>query len=537
MKRIFCFTLCLILMISFCGCSVKKDNLTQAVIKYNLEFEPKSLDPQIATDYPSKIIITNLFEGLCKIDTYGNIVPGVAESWTSTENGKSFIFNLRSDSFWSDNEKTPVTSKDFVFALRRALDPLTGSDAGKALYAIKNAQNVHSGVMDLSDLGVYAIDDKTLKIDLEYEYNEFPKLMATTVSFPCNEAFFKKTGGQYGLECEYVLSNGAYKFTNRYSWEHNKNISLSRRENYHNREGVIPSGIDFIIDTSTSNNVNSILSGSVDCSGISSDNLQTAIKNNMNLAFFEDTTWGLCFNLDNSIFSNDDIRKAFVKSLSRDYILKDLPESYDKADGIIPPDTTIAGVNYREVAGDNQIDFSDSEDIKELINSGLRQIDRDNMPNVTVLCLDSSQSRLIVSSMLELWNKNLGTYFNMNPLPQDELESAIYSSSYQMALVPVRAENDGPFEFLSIFKSDNKNNPVNLKSADYDSILDQVFENLGLNSVPYCLEGEQYLIDNDIFYPLFFEKRCFASAFNVSDVIFYPYNGGIDFMATKKQKV
>lgn len=538
MRKLVCVLLCFLLIITSCyGCNDKTDPLTQAVIKYNLDSEPKSLDPQIAVDYSSKTVITNLFEGLCKLDSSGNVVPGVANSWNANKDHTSFTFKLRTDAVWSNSEKTPVTAHDFVFALKRAVDPNTSSDAGKVLYPIKNAQSIHSGAMDLSELGVRAIDNNTLQIDLEYEYNDFPKLMTTTVAMPCNEDFFKSTASQYGLECEYILSNGAYRFTNRYSWNHGTNISLSRNNDYHDLSNVIPGNIDFSIAADIANPVNAIVSETIDCARINGDNLQDAEKNNMNLTSFEDTTWGICFNLEDDVFKNLNIRKGFVKSLDKDYVVKNLPRNYEKADAIIPPGTTIAGENYRQQVDEDLENDYNPTTAKENLNIGLRQINKESVPNITVICTNSSYTKAMVSNMLELWNKNLGAYFNMNPVSEKDLEYLVSSGNYQVALTSLRAENDGTLEFLSIFKSGNAQNPARLKDKKYDSILDNILKNPGMDSISYCIKAEEYLNDNAVFYPVCFEKRYFASAFNVSDVIFYPYNGGIDFMQTKKQKV
>lgn len=537
MKRLVCIILSLLLLVlSFCGCDNKTDPLTQSIIKYNLEAEPKSLDPQIATDYSSKIVITNLFEGLCKIDSKNNIIPGAASSWTSNSDYTSFTFNIRTDAMWANNEKVPVTAHDFVFAFKRALDPETASSEGKALYAIKNAQSINLGLMDVSNLGVYALNDKTLKIDLEYQYEEFPKIMASTVAMPCNESFFRNTGGQYGLECEYLLTNGAYKFTNRYSWDHGNTISLSRNMYYHDSSNVIPEGISFIMNSDIIDTVSSVKSGIIDCANIPGDQLKSAVDENMNLTFFEDTTWGLCFNLEDSVFGNFNIRSGFINSLDRDYITKSLTENYNKDDDIIPPCTTLAGQNYRSIAGNDLGIYNDSQLAREKLMQGLKQVDKESIPNITVLCLNSTATKAIVSSALELWNRNLGVYFNMNPVSQSELSSAIANKNYQVALVPLRAKADGPYEFLSIFRSDNPLNPAGLKDADYDMLIAEIFENEGNNSLPYCIEAERFLNQNAIFYPVCFEKRYFASASGVTDVIFYPYDGGIDFMLTKKQK-
>lgn len=535
MKKFFCLLFCVIFILLSYGCKNDDDYVFKANIIYNLEQEPKSLDPQIATDYSSQIVIMSLFEGLVRIGENGTLIPGVAETWTCNDNFTSFTFNLRDDAKWADSKKTPVKAQDFEFALKRALDPQTGSMSCSSLYCIKNALDIKNGIMDLSSLGVKALNDKTLVIDLEYEYEDFPKVMAKTVTMPCNEEFFNNSKGQYGLECISVLGNGPYVFTNRYSWEHGKSMELSRSSSYKGNSYPVPAGISFSIDEQVSNNANAIKNSIIDAAPISGESLDLALKNNMNLTSFEDTTVGLCFNLNNDIFKNTNIRKGLVTSLDRDYILTKLPQNYLTANDIIPPYTTIADDLYRDVA-ENNLYLKESDDAVSVLNSGLNQIGESSLPNLTVTCLDNQETKAIVSNIMQVWNQKFGVYFNMNPLSQDDLDDAISSGDYQIALVGIRAQDDGPLNFLSIFKSDNPLNPVKLKDYDYDLLLSKISEKKGEKSIPYCIEAEKYLNDNAIFYPMCYENRYFASAANVTGVIFHPYNGGIDFIFTRKEE-
>ena len=117
------------------GCSSKKSG---QAITYNLEEEPVTLDPQIADDYSSRIVIMALYEGLTRLDENNQVSPGVAQRWESNSTYTSFTFYLREDASWSDG--TPVTASDFVYAFQRAVDPATGSTTNAPMFAIKNAK-------------------------------------------------------------------------------------------------------------------------------------------------------------------------------------------------------------------------------------------------------------------------------------------------------------------------------------------------------------------------------------------------------------
>ena len=156
---------------------------------------------------------------------------------------------------------------------------------------------------------------------------------------------------------------------------------------------------------------------------------------------------------------------------------------------------------------------------------------------MTILCLDSPGTKAIVNNLVETWNTALGYYLNLNPVSASELQSALRSGGYQLALCPLRADNDGPSELLTLFSSENPYNPAGYQNQDYNNLLNQIKATPGEAGAPLCLQAENHLIQNLVFYPLCYEKRYFASAENVTGIIFHPYNGGIDFIAATKAQV
>lgn len=536
-KQSLCILLTLLFVFSLAGCREKTDPIYEQTIQYNLEDEPSSLDPQIADDQSAQIVIMSLFEGLTRIGPDGEAKPGVAERWEHNGDYTSFTFYLREDACWTDEDKTPVTAADFVFALRRALDPRTQSDFARTLTCILNAQQVLDGQADPSQLGITAVSAKTLKIDLAYSYEEFPELMATSPAMPCNEKFFTETQGQYGLEASTTLGNGPYTFSTSYSWSHGESIYLSRNSLYAGEEKPVPAGVSFTIGAEIMNNANAIANGTIDAAPINGGQLESAHASNMNLTSFEDTTWGVCFNLEDSVFKNANIRNAFIKTLNREFVLSSLPENYTQAQSVIPPQTTLSGEDYRQLAGECSLPGYEPGQGKAYLDAGLAELQLDSLPKVTILCLDSPGTKAIVNNLVETWNTALGYYLNLNPVSASELQSALRSGGYQLALCPLRADNDGPSELLTLFSSENPYNPAGYQNQDYNNLLNQIKATPGEAGAPLCLQAENHLIQNLVFYPLCYEKRYFASAENVTGIIFHPYNGGIDFIAATKAQV
>ena len=139
--------LCLILPAAGCGMGYKADGEFTYLLPGNLN----SLDPQTASGAAAQLVIGSLFEGLCRIDSEGEVVPGVAERWESRNNDTEFTFHLRRDAQWSDG--SPVTAQDFLFAIQRALQPETGTPAVDDLFAIQGARAIYHGEAGMETLG------------------------------------------------------------------------------------------------------------------------------------------------------------------------------------------------------------------------------------------------------------------------------------------------------------------------------------------------------------------------------------------------
>lgn len=525
LKKGVCLLLCTcLLLFVFTGCGSKKSG---QAISYHLADEPVTLDPQIANDYSSRIVITALYEGLTRLDKNNQVSPGVAERWESNATNSTFTFYLRQNATWSDG--TPVTAADFVYAFQRAVDPKTGSTTSAPMFCIKNAKQINQGTMEVSNLGVTAVNDYTLKIDLEYAYEEFPAITSLPIFMPCKQSFFESAGGKYGLDAKHMLGNGPFKMVNRYSWEHGKYINLAATDTYHGANPVLPATLTFSIGKLDMNNIKNLSALALPNVTYVSD-----LKNaGYTISSFQDTTWGLCFNTESNLMKSSTIRKAFIQTLNRDTLLNYMPDGCSAANDIITSDMTFMGKNYRNSAGGNFY-LKQDDSVVQAVSAALKDQGHTKMPSVTVLCVDDPTVKKMVNEMIATWNGKLGNYFNMEPLSQTELEKRIANGNYTIALAPISPTNDSPVSLLSLFKSDSHNNPANLKSTIYDNTLNRAEGTKPDTSINLYAQAEKYLNDEGIFYPLYYENRYYATAPGLTGIIVHPYDMGIDFIHAAK---
>ena len=241
-----------------------------------------SLDTNLATDGDSFEIIADCIDGLTQMDADGAAVPAIAESWDVSEDGCTYTFHLRDDAFWSNAE--PVTAHDFEYAWKLAMTAnleynyMFDSSVG----AVKNADAILYEGADPETLGVTAIDDKTLQVELEVPVSFFPSLMYFPTFYPINQAFYESLGdGEYGTSPETFLSNGAF-----YLYDYvpgAASMTVVKNPNYYDADRVSLNSITYQVVGSSDQALTGYKSKNLDIAKITGDQV-AAVKDDAELA-------------------------------------------------------------------------------------------------------------------------------------------------------------------------------------------------------------------------------------------------------------
>lgn len=193
--------------------------------------EPKSLDPHHAEGTWESAVIGELLVGLTTEDEKGKPIPGAAESWETSADGKTWTFHLR-DHQWSDGQ--PVTAGDFVFAWQRILEPKTAAQYASLLYLFKNAEPINAGKMAPAMLGAKAIDDKTLQLELEHPAPFITELMTHQTTYAVPRHLVEAKGDAWSRAGDYV-GNGPYLLK---EWIPNDHITLVKNPKFYDAANV-----------------------------------------------------------------------------------------------------------------------------------------------------------------------------------------------------------------------------------------------------------------------------------------------------------
>lgn len=509
-----------------CGDGFELDGEFTYLLPQNID----TLDPQTASGEPAWVVISSLFEGLCRIDEDGQVVPGVAKKWEANAENTQFTFYLRGGAKWSDG--SPVTADDFVFAVQRALRPETATPSVDDLFILKGARQVYNKEIPESALGVEARDELTLVVQLEKSYADFPALTAGSHYMPCNRKYFEESAGHYGLGSEYLITNGPFTFSSAYSWvtEYGKrSIGLSRNSQYKGPHEVRPASLTFLIDYDSAlldDPVAALVNGSVDILTMSDTLAQLAEEQGCAVQVLDDAVTGLLLNPRSEVLEYVTTREIFFKSLDRQALLerREDPEAAE-AMGIMP---NCVVWNTSSYYADGARMYAQPDDtVLERLPSLLEMLEMEQMPPISVICPDDAESVEIANGFLVSWNNKLGNAFNIEPMPEEEMKSRIAAGDYDAALYTLRAGGTTPYQVLKAFESTSY--PSLLESEEFDA---------GLHSLSFELASyrslEGMLMENYVFYPLFSDKTYYVTSPATRGIAAAP-DLSVNFITAKKK--
>ncbi|HEX3430771.1 MAG TPA: peptide ABC transporter substrate-binding protein [Rhizomicrobium sp.] len=202
----------------------------QTLIRGN-NAEPDTLDPALYSASYEDTIVGDLFVGLFTENAAARPVPGAAESYRVSDDGLTYTFRLR-DHRWSDG--VPVTAEDFVFALRRVVDPKTAAQYASFLYPIRNAERVNAGRAPLEALGVRAIDARTLEIACDVQVPYVEELLSRPCAYPVPRHVIARHGDGW-TDPGVMVGNGPYRLK---EWIPNEHVALEWNPSFYDAKNV-----------------------------------------------------------------------------------------------------------------------------------------------------------------------------------------------------------------------------------------------------------------------------------------------------------
>ncbi|WP_214892167.1 peptide ABC transporter substrate-binding protein [Exiguobacterium sp. H66] len=475
------------------GCSTSGDKDSGSSDKKNLRLTSTSdittVDPAKATDSVAFDMIGNTMEGLYRLDKEGKAIPALAEKTDISSDNLTYTFTLR-ESKWSDG--SPVKAQDFEFAWKRAVDPETGSGYAYIFDTVKNGTAVSQGKKPVDELGVKALDDKTLEVTLERPSPYFLSLTSFGTYTPISEDFYKKNEKDFSLQPDKLLYNGPFVWT---SWKTDSKRVLTKNENYWDKDAVSLDEVTIRVVKDSSTVTNLYESNDIDYAGLTSE--QVAVyesKPEFNTAL-RSTIAYLKFNNEDATMKDVNARKAIARAIDPKGITETL-----LANGSIPTTSFIpkdfikdeAGKDYTSDINWFDRDGNEAADLWKKANG-------DKKTTIELLSFDSEDSKKTSEYMKGQIERNLPNVtvsIKQQPFKNKlDLES---KGDYQMSYSLWGPDYQDPMSNLSIFESTNSQNDVNYDSSAYDKLLNAANEEADVTKrLDLFKQAEAQLIEKD----------------------------------------
>ncbi len=467
------------------------DNQT---IKRTLQGDPESLDPHLAIGMPEDHVIRELFEGLVTQDLQGNIIPGQAESWQSSSDGKIWTFNIRKGLKWSDGK--PLNAYDFVYSFRRLADPKTASPYAwyLASMSIKNAKAITEGKASASELGINAPNEHELILTLSQPTPYLLPMLTHRSVKPVPEQAIKKYGKNWVMANNIVV-NGPFILKKRVIREL---LTLGRNALYWNDSKTVLTQVTFLIIESETATLLRYRANEVDMVSVIPvshyKSLATKVPEQLKSTPAL-STYYLTFNTKKPPMDNKKIRRALAFAINREKIASSILGLGQKpAYTFTPP--TVTG--FIPPVPDYQA-MSDSERLflaKQLLEDA--GYSKEKPLKLTYLYNNTGINRLIAIAVQEMWQKHLPVILTLESQEWATYLQNKLSGNYQVARALWGGDYDDAMTMLDNHTPEHANNSSFYDNPAYNQSLSKAQETLNRKQRNKIYEQAELILARDM---------------------------------------
>jgi ABC-type oligopeptide transport system substrate-binding subunit len=481
------------------GCSqhtdVKTSGSNAPELRRGIGGEPSSLDPAAAADNFSTQVIQDLYEGLTRESSSGDVVPGVASSWEVDPTGTKYTFHLRPNATWSNGK--PVVASEFVSAWQRVLNPKQGSPVSSELRLLKGAAAIISGKLPPTALGVVAQGSDVLIVNLEQPAPYFPQVLAHSAAFP----IFSDLSARSHSATSWV-SNGPFVLS---SWLPGTTIELKRNVAYWDRANVQLDSVDYLIAPDQNSQFAAYRAGQLDMTDTVPPNAIDSLRKDhpqelVIAPLLATAYYGL--NLEApQLHGSLKLRKALSMAIDRRRLVASLALGQTPAFGFVPPGTW----NYEQQRLNWEL-LSDADRIAEAQRLYAEAGFSVGTPLRLRLLFNSSpsikQTAILVAAM---WKEALGVD---TILTGEEfrvfLESRHDKRRWDVIRGAWTADYNDASSFLDILRADSSNNDSGYSNPVFDKYLDEAANTADSSARRgFLASAERSMIDDYPIIPLY----------------------------------
>ncbi|PFH84441.1 peptide ABC transporter substrate-binding protein [Bacillus sp. AFS088145] len=496
--------------------------------------EIPSMDSAKTTDSMSFEVLDNVNEGLLRLGEGDEVVDGVAkkDSVEVSKDGLTYTFHLR-DTQWSNGE--PVTANDFVYGWQRAVDPKTASEYSFILYYVKNAEAIFNGKMPKDQLGVKALDDKTLQVTLEQPTPYFLQLTTFGTYLPENQKWVESKGDQYGLEANTQLYNGPFTLS---EWKHEQSFTLKKNPKYWDKDSVKLDEIKYNVVKDTSSAVNLYENGDIDKVMLDSEYVDK-YKNDpeyktqldARLVFFR-------FNEKLPIFKNAKARKAFDLAYDKEAITSTILNDGSKPAYWLVPSEWVKGPDSKDFR-DHNGDFNkyNVEEAKKLWAEAKKELGKDTF-ELKMLSYDDTTRKKAAEYVAGELEKNLpGLKITVAPQPFEIKLDNEKKLDYDFSFSGWGPDYPDPMTFIDMFLSNSPFNEMAYNNPQYDQLVNAAKKEADPQKRwDDMIEAEKVIMDEAGISPIYQRGRAYLQKDSVKGIIAHKFGGDFSYKWASNEK-
>lgn len=460
--------------------------------------EPGSLDPARAEGVHAFNVISDLYEGLLTLDASGDIVPGVAESWTVSGDGLTYTFRLRDDARWSDG--VPVLAEHFVAGMRRTLIPETGSAYAALLYPIDNAEAVASGDLPATELGVWAERGNTLSIRLHAP----APYLSSVLTMPGAMPYRGDVGGGYGRFSDPArfVGNGPFLLA---EWAPGSHIRLRKNPQFREASQVAVDEVIYHSVAEPLTELNMYRAGELDITfavpGSHVEQLRESHAGELRIAPYL-ALYYVAFDLSEAPFDNAALRQALSMAIDREALVRVTGRGERPAYGLVPD-----GVNNYTPA---RVDWGSlqPQERQRKARALYAQAGYSEAASLEITLLYDAADihETIALAVSEMWRKNLGVDVRLDKREWKSFLAAREDrGNWQVMRFAWVGDFDHPAAFADLFRSSSSQNLPGYSSERYDRLLAEAEATTDVTAqMALYAEAEALLLADAPIAPLYF---------------------------------
>ena len=473
------------------------------LLNINLGNEVPDLNTSTTTDVVSFNVLTNVMEGLYRLDQNDEPAPAVAEGVETSSDGLTYEFTLRDGVQWSNGD--PVTSQDFKYAWLKVLDPETAATYAYIISTfVKGADAFNTKKGDPGEVAIEAPDDKTLRVELNAKSPFFLQLTSFLTYFPQQQEFVEKLGDKYAQDGESLLYNGPFTMTAG-SAGGGQTVVLEKNEKYWDKANVAVETINGRIVKEVDTAINLYEGGELDLTVLEGNKVQQYEDSPDFFRRVEPFTVYGRLNQRAPGLNNINIRKALMIGFDREGLTDQiLQDGSVPAYGYVPPAISPGpgDQTFREANGD--LVPKDVESARALWEKGVEELGE--TPKLTMLFSDDSSQRDMATYMQDQYKKNLGADLDVEVVTfdaaLDRVDQEDYQINYAFGWV---GDYDDPMTFMDLYLSDSPFNNSFFENDEYDRLIRGAqTENNTEKRMQMMLEAEKILIEEAGTVPVYY---------------------------------